>query len=148
MPRTGGKKPILTSLYNRHLDEMRRLLHTLDPHVSAEDEGGLPVQMDIFETEQEIVIELDLPGTELAAITLLQRGMVLQIEADKCSDAPPEQSRYICMERHFGRFRRSIRLPECVDPCNLKAVYSRGVLRINCPKVRERRIPIKESSSE
>lgn len=148
MPRSGGRKPTFPGLYNRHLDEVRTLLHTLDPRSVPDDEGGLSVPMDVYETEQEIVIELDLPGLRATEITVVQRGMVVQIEAEKQSDMPQEQVRYVCLERHFGRFRRSVRLPDHVDAGGLRAEYCRGVLRISCPKGRERRILIKELHGE
>lgn len=148
MPRSGGKKPIFPRLYNRHLDEMRALLQILDPGAAMQDEGVLSAPMDIYETEREIVLEIDMPGLEVSAITLLIRGVMLQIEVEKMSEALPEEGRYICIERHFGRFRRTVRLPDNVDTCGLKAEYGRGVLRIICPKGQDRRIPIKELSCE
>ncbi len=148
MPRSGGKKPSFTGQYNRHLDEMRSLLRTLDPRLSAEDEGSLTTAMDIYETEQNLVLEFDLPGVSPESISLMQCGMVCVIQAEKLAELPPEQVRYLCLERHFGRLRRTVRLPDLVDPTNLRAEYQRGVLRIICPKGQERRILIKELASE
>jgi len=148
MPRSGVKKPLFPGMYNRHLDEMRKLLNVLDPHDLAEDEGGLSVPMDSYETESSIVLELDLPGVDAAAIKVVQRGVILQIEVEKRADVQQEGARYICLERHFGRFRRTVRLPDQVDSSQLRAEYQRGVLRIICPKGCERRIVIKEPGCE
>ncbi len=148
MPRSGVKKPLFPGMYNRHLDEMRKLLNVLDPHDLTEDEGGLSVPMDSYETESAIVLELDLPGVDAAAIKVVQRGVILQIEVEKRADVQQEGARYICLERHFGRFRRTVRLPDQVESSQLRAEYQRGVLRIICPKGRERRIEIKESGCE
>jgi HSP20 family protein len=148
MPRSGAKKPLFPGMYNRHLDEMRKLLHVLDPHALPEDEGGLAVPMDSYETESAIVLELDLPGVDVTAVKIVQRGVMLQIEVEKRAEPPQEGTRYICLERHFGRFRRTVRLPDQVDGSQLSAEYQRGVLRIICPKGRERRILIKEPGCE
>jgi len=148
MPRSGGKNPSFAGPYNRHLDEMRSLLRTLDPRLAAEDKGSLTAAMDIYETEQDVVLEFDLPGINLENIKLVQSGMICVIQADKVTESPPEQLRYLCLERHFGRLRRTVRLPDSVDPTHLRAEYQRGVLRIICPKGRERRILIKELASE
>lgn len=148
MPRSGAKKPLFPRLYNRHLDEMCKLLQLLDPHTMPEDEGGLAVPMDCYETESAIVMELDLPGVDLSAVSVVQRGMLLQIDVEKKADIPQEGVRYSCLERHFGRFRRTVRLPDHVDGSHLRAEYRRGVLRIICPKGRERRILIKELGCE
>lgn len=148
MPRSGVKKPLFPGMYNRHLDEMRRLLHTLDPHSMTEDEDASSMPLDSYETESEVILEFDLPGVAVTNIRLLQRGMVLLVEVDKPAELQQEGVRYICLERHFGRFRRSVRLPDQVDNSSLRAEYERGVLRIICPKGRERRILIKESGCE
>ncbi len=148
MPRSGTKRPLFPGVYSRHLDEMRRLMHLLDPHGLPENGGSLSVPMDSYETETAIVLELDLPGVEVASINLVQQGSVLQIEVEKQVDVPSEEVRYLCLERHFGRFRRTVHLPDNVDGNQLSAEYRSGVLRITCPKGRERRISIKESGRE
>lgn len=148
MPRSGNKNPAFAGQYNRHLDEMRSLLRTLDPKLSAEDEGGLNAAMDIYETDRNLVLEFDLPGLSPENISLTQRGMTCIIQAEKLSEPQPEQVRYLCLERHFGRLRRTVRLPDMVDPSHIRAEYQRGVLRIICPKGQERRITIKELTRE
>lgn len=148
MPHSGGRKPSFAGQYNRHLDEMRSLMRTLDPRLAAEDEGSLSAAMDIYETDRDLVLEFDLPGISPENISLTQRGMVCVIQVEKLSEPPCDQVRYLCLERHFGRLRRTVRLPDLVDPTHIHAEYSRGVLRIICPKGRERRIFIKELARE
>lgn len=148
MPRSGNKKPSFGGPYNQRLDEMRSLLRTLDPRLAAEDEGSLNAAMDIYETDRDIVLEFDLPGVTLENISLVQRGMTCVVCVEKPSEQQKEQIRYLCLERHFGRLRRTIRLPDIVDPAHIHAEYQRGVLRIFCPKGRERRISVKELASE
>lgn len=148
MPRSGSKKPSFGSQYNRHLEEMRSLMRTLDPKLSADDEGGLHAAMDIYETDRDLVLEFDLPGLSPEHICLTQQGMICVIQADKLAEPQPEQVQYLCLERHFRRLRRTVRLPDIVDPTHIRAEYQRGVLRIICPKGRERRILIKELTSE
>ncbi len=148
MPRSGAKNPSFAGQYNRHLEEMRSLLRTLEPRLAAEDEGSLTAAMDVYETDCSLVLEFDLPGVNPECISLTQRGMICVIQAEKQTDQPEGKIRYLCLERHFGRLRRTVRLPDGVDPANIRAEYSRGVLRIICPKGRERRILIKESERE
>lgn len=144
MPRSGGRKPLLSEQYNRHLDEMRSLLHALDHRFDGENEGDVSVAMDIYETDREVVLEFDLPGVLADNISIIQRGMVVVIRADKLPEPPRDQQRYLCLERHFGRMRRTVRLPDLIDPAQVRAEYRRGVLRIICPRGQERRIVIKE----
>jgi HSP20 family protein len=141
MPRSGGKKPTFPGLYSRHLNEMNTLMRTLDPRLSADDEGTL-APMDVYETEDAFVIEFDLPGVSLEGINLTQRGALLVIEVVKDSLPPEGEVKYICLERQFGRFRRTVRLPETVDGARVVAFCKKGVLRIFCPKGSDRRIQI------
>lgn len=141
MPRSGGKKPTYPGLYSRHLNEMNTLMRTLDPHLSVDDEGAL-APMDVYETEEAFVIEFDLPGVSIEGISLIQRGALLVIEVVKDPVQPEGEVKYICLERHFGRFRRTVRLPETVDSTGVKALCKQGVLRIFCPKGSDRRIQI------
>ncbi len=148
MRRSGSKKPALAGKYTQYLDDLRSLLHAIDPQFFSEDDGSLIVAMDVYETEQDFIIEFDLPGLEPKNINLVQRGMACTLQVEKLSDTPVEQVSYICIERHFGRLRRSFRLPDFIDPNLIEAEYQRGVLRIICPKSKERIIFIKELSSE
>jgi len=148
MPHSGNKRPSFGGQYNRHIDEMRSLLRTLDPRLTAEDEGSLNAAMDIYETDRDVVLEFDLPGVDPGDISLQQRGMICIVQVEKPSEPQQEQIRYLCLERHFGRLRRTVRLPDMVDPAQIRAEYQRGVLRIICPKGHERRILIKELARE
>ena len=99
-------------------------------------------QMDMYETAEEIVIEFDLPGFSLDAITLKISGLTLILEAYK----PREQNegKFICVERSHGHFHHTVQIPGNVDPGAIRAEYRMGVLRVTCPKSGERLVPIKE----
>ena len=120
---------------------MNSLMRSLDPMMSGKDDGVL-APMDVYETDSELVIELDLPGVALEKILLTQLGSVLVLEVTKEPAVVDGEIKYICLERHFGRFRRTVKLPEMVDGSQVKAEFKKGVLRIVCPKAGERRIQV------
>lgn len=98
--------------------------------------------MDMYETCEDIIIEFDLPGLTLDAISLKMNGMTLILYASK----PREQceGKFLCVERSHGHFHHAVHIPGNVDPCAIKAEYRRGVLRVTCPKSSERLVPIEE----
>ena len=98
--------------------------------------------MDMYETGQDVVIEFDLPGLALNAISLKINGMTLVLEACKPREQP--EGKFLCVERCHGRFQHAVHIPENVDPGAIRAEYRRGVLRVICPKSSERLVPIKE----
>jgi HSP20 family protein len=141
MPRFSGRKPFTQEIFDRHVSEMRSLLHALELRDSFEDSETRP-KMDMYETCQDIILEFDLPGLNPDAITLKMSGMTLTLEASK----PREQNegKFICVERSHGSFQHAVHVPGNVDPGAIRAEYCRGVLRVICPKGCERLVPIKE----
>lgn len=141
MPRFSGKKPLAQEIFDRHVGEMRSLLHALELRDSFEDNETRP-KMDMYETCQDIVIEFDLPGFTTDTISLKINGLTLTLEAIK----PREQSegKFICVERGHGRFHHAVLIPGNVEPRAIRAEYRLGVLRVICPKSNELLVPIKE----
>lgn len=141
MSRFSGNKPFTREIFSRHVGEMRSLLHALELRESFEEDENRP-RTDIYETCTDIIIEFDLPGVELSAMTLKMSGMTLLLEATKTREA--SEGRFICVERNHGRFSHAVHIPVNVDPACIRAEYRRGVLRVICPKSCERLVPIKE----
>jgi HSP20 family protein len=141
MPRFSGRKPFTQEIFNRHVGEMRALLHALELRDTFDDNETRP-KMDMYETCRDIIIEFDLPGVALGAISLKTSGMTLILEAFK----PREQNEgtFICVERSHGTVHHAVHIPGNVDVCSITAEYRRGVLRVVCPKSCERLVPIKE----
>lgn len=141
MTHFSGRKPFTQEIYDRHIGEMRSLLQALELRDSFEDNETRP-KMDMYETGQDIIIEFDLPGFNLDAISLKMNGMSLILDACK----PKEQSvgSFLCVERNHGRFHHTVHIPGNVEPGEIRAEYRRGVLRVVCPKSCVRQIPIRE----
>ena len=143
MSRFSGKKPFHQEIFSRNADEMRSLLHALELH-DAGDEGENRPLMDMYENSLEIVLEFDLPGFRLADITLSVCGMTLVLDAQRPREQADAEARFICLERSHGRFYHAVRLPGSFNPEAIVAEYRRGVLRVRCPKISDRNVPIKE----
>ncbi|MFZ2950818.1 MAG: Hsp20/alpha crystallin family protein [Desulfuromonadaceae bacterium] len=141
MPRFSGRKPFTQEIFDRHVGEMRSLLHALEMRDSFEDNETRP-RMDMYETSRDVILEFDLPGFSLDGISLRMAGMTLVLDAFK----PREQNegKFICVERSHGRFHHAVHIPGNVDPGAIRAEYRRGVLRVICPKCCERLVPIRE----
>jgi HSP20 family protein len=142
MPRFSGRKPFTQEIFNRHLNEMRALLHALELQHSFEDNETRP-KVDIYETGQDIIIEFDLPGFALDAISLKLNGLMLILDASKPRDT--NEGKFICVERNHGHFNHTVHIPGNVDPGMIQAEYHRGVLRVTCPKSSERLVPVRET---
>jgi HSP20 family protein len=103
--------------------------------------------MDVRETDKEIVVEAELPGINEKDISLALQDGVLTIRGEKKHEHDEEKENFRMMERRYGSFQRSLRLPDTVDQDKVEASFDNGVLQIKVPKRpeaigKQRTIPI------
>ena len=90
--------------------------------------------LDVKENEKEIVVKADLPGMDEKDINLTIHNGVLSLRGEKKSEHTDERENYHVMERSYGSFQRSIRLPDTIDEDKAEARFDKGVLTISLPK--------------
>jgi HSP20 family protein len=89
---------------------------------------------DVSETDKEIEITTELPGLEEKDIQLNVSDNVLTIRGEKKNEREETKKDYRLVERSYGSFTRSVQLPDGVNADNIKAVMSKGVLKVTVPK--------------
>lgn len=117
---------------------LRQLLGGGIPVSSAGDETGFP-PLDIYETEEGIIVEAELPGIDLGSLEVTITGGTLVIEGVKEEVLDQCRVNFLCMERTFGAFRRMVPLLQPIDSSAVRASYRNGILRVAIPKVKEKR---------
>jgi HSP20 family protein len=91
--------------------------------------------IDVCERETEIVIFVEMPGVDKSDVQLSWNQGVLIISGQKRQHLPPRgRSRYLCLERAYGQFRREIEINIPIDRKAAKAEMEHGLLRIRLPK--------------
>jgi len=90
--------------------------------------------MDLTETETDFVLRADLPGMSESDVSIELDDGVLTISGERKAEHEARKAGYYRVERSFGSFRRSLTLPEGVDPEAVKATFDRGVLEVTVPK--------------
>ncbi|MCC6224422.1 MAG: Hsp20/alpha crystallin family protein [Thermoleophilia bacterium] len=101
--------------------------------------------LDVWETDAEIVLALDLPGIAEDRVTIEVEDGVLTITGEREREVKQETDRFYRFERRFGRFSRSVTLPQGTDAGQIRAEFKDGVLEVHVPRPAERtptRIPI------
>jgi HSP20 family protein len=128
----------LTSLQN----EMNRLFTTFfDTPTSGNGESArrwIPA-MDLVETEDHFVLKADLPGLSEGDVNLEVEDNVLTISGERKAEHEDKREGYVRVERAYGAFRRSLTLPEGIDPDGVSANFDNGVLEVRIPKPEERK---------
>lgn len=99
-----------------------------------EEEGGLSVPVDMFETEDGLVVESELPGLKPEDVEISITGNTLTIKGEFGTEKEEEGENFYMRERRFGQFQRSIALPSDVNTEAAAAKFADGVLRIQLPK--------------
>ena len=127
-------------------DRFERLFEDLElPALFEEREVWTPA-FDIAENDKEYIVTAELPGIDPKDIEITIANGVLTIKGEKKREEESRSENYYYMERQYGAFQRSFRLPEEVKEDKIDATYKNGVLRLVIPKVHEgkvKRIEIK-----
>lgn len=102
--------------------------------------GGLSPSVDVYESGGNIVVKADLPGLTKDDITVKLINNTLEINGEKRTEEKVDTRDYLKLERGYGRFSRTLRLPEGLDADHVTAKFTEGVLEISIPKVEDKRM--------
>jgi HSP20 family protein len=105
---------------------------------------------DIYETDNDLVVTMDLPGIDPKQVDLRVENNVLTIRGDREFAKNVETENFHRVERNYGTFFRSFTLASTVNAEKINAVYKDGVLSITLPKAEQakpRKIQIASSSA-
>lgn len=113
--------------------------------------GGAEPRLAVSETETAVEVEAELPGMDEKDVEVALRDDVLTIKGEKKQEREEKKKDYHLMERSYGSFARSVRLPFDADPGSVKAAFEKGVLKVTIPKpagVTDKtvKIPVKSGS--
>ena len=77
-----------------------------------------------------LIVKVDLPGVDPKEVSISVVGNQLTIEGERKHEEKKEEKDYFYRELSYGKFSRSLTLPEGVDPDKVKATFTNGVLEI------------------
>ena len=98
---------------------------------------------DVFETEDQIVVQVEVAGVRQSDLAISLHDQRLIISGTR-SDPGPAQRAYHQMQVRFGEFGAEVELPARVDESQVTAAYADGFLRIVLPKRKPRQIDVQE----
>ena len=102
---------------------------------SAIMEGGAWAPMlDVSETKDAMIVTAELPGVDAEDIGLALTNDVLTLKGEKEKMTEEKEERYHRVERRYGTFLRSVRLPMAVDAAKITATFKNGLLVVTLPK--------------
>lgn len=101
--------------------------------LSEETEGQLTV--DVYQTPSEIVVESTIAGVNASEIDVNVTSEMVTIRGERKKENKVEEPDYFYQECFWGKFSRSIILPQEIDPDKARSTVRKGILTIRLPKL-------------
>jgi len=101
------------------------------------NEANWSPKVDIYETQDNYVINAELPGLTKEQINIDVNDNTLTIKGEKKFEEKVEKDNYVRVERSYGTFSRSFVLSDNVNTEGITANYKEGVLELTLPKKEE-----------
>jgi HSP20 family protein len=89
---------------------------------------------DIYETEKELVLKMELPEMKREDVHVTLENNVLTLRGERKFEEKVDQENYHRVERNYGEFLRSFTLPAFVDGNKISAEFKDGLLTVTLPK--------------
>jgi len=103
--------------------------------------------MDVYETDKDVVAEVNLPGIDPEKIDISVKNQILRVSGSSEEKTEEKKKGYWRKEIRKGLFEREVRLPSDVQEDKIDAMYEKGVLKIVIPKTKakaaEKKVKIK-----
>ena len=93
--------------------------------------------LDIHETDTAYEVAVPLPGVNPDDINVKMQNGTLTISGELPQPKVEENRKVVVQERYYGKFSRSVTLPQIVDTGKVEATYKNGVLNLTLPKLPE-----------
>jgi HSP20 family protein len=92
---------------------------------------------DIYETEDHVVVQLDIPGVDADSIDIQCEKGMLSLKGERPFNGSDAERKYYRVENVYGPFERYFEIPRTLDVNKVEAKYSDGVLKLVFPKAEE-----------
>lgn len=107
--------------------------HSLQPQMSAASN----LKVDIYEKDNVIVVDADMPGIAKEDIKLDVKGKNLTIGYERKDEKEVKDDQLYRKEKRYGKFERTFSMPFEINAEKVSAKYENGVLKLEIPKPEE-----------
>jgi HSP20 family protein len=96
--------------------------------------GEFTPTLDFSESNDAFVVKAEIPGIDPQDISVSLENQMLMIKGEKKHEKEQKDEQYYRMERSYGAFARTVRLPAAVDGSKVTAGFKNGLLTVTLPK--------------
>lgn len=97
----------------------------------------LNLKVDIYEKDDTVIIEADLPGVEKEDLYIDTKGKLVTLGGERKSDEKITDENSYRRERKYGKFERTFNLPFEINTDSVTATFNNGILKLEIPKPEE-----------
>ncbi len=101
---------------------------------------GVYPLLDIKEDTEKYTIDVEIPGIEKKDLKISVKKNNLIIQGEKKEEKKREEESYLRVERSYGNFMRSVKLPTEINQSQITAKYNDGVVKIILPKTKKDKV--------
>ena len=96
--------------------------------------GSFVPPVDVYEDEQNLVLKLEIPGLNDEDINVSVENNTLTVQGERKFEKEEKEENFHRIERRYGSFVRTFKLPNTVDAEKVDAGYDKGILKITLAK--------------
>lgn len=144
LARWGYRVPDVWGEMNRLNREVSRMFGETG---SSEGSGVFP-PLNVYDDGESVVVRAEIPGVDPKSIEVNASSKSLTIKGERPKQVGDEKQSFHRRERGYGRFNRSLTLPQEVNPDKVRAEYRLGILEVVLPKsedIKPRKIDVRQA---
>ena len=117
----------------RDIDNIGREINSFFDYPAKLFAGHSP-RVDVYQTEDEVVIKAEIPGVSREDLSLYVDDRSVRISGETRREEKYSENDTYRSERYYGSFTRTVPLPAEVMPDEARAEYKDGILTVTVPK--------------
>jgi len=115
-------------------DRVNSLFQDFAGDNSAVTAASFAPAVDVYENGEKLVLKLDVPGIKEEDLDIRVENQTLTVRGERKFEKEEKEENFHRIERRYGSFYRSFRVPTTVDTENVQATYEAGVLKLELKK--------------
>ncbi|KAJ3076944.1 hypothetical protein HDU99_001273 [Rhizoclosmatium hyalinum] len=121
-------------LMNAQLNALTSTEKDADSSMSKYWGGSFNARLDLTENEKSYIVHADLPGVKKDEVNITIKDNILTISGERSATQENKNEQRHIIERSYGKFSRSVRLPEDANADAVSATMDHGVLELTLEK--------------
>jgi HSP20 family protein len=99
--------------------------------------GSYVPPVDVYEDEHTLILKLDVPGINEEDLDVQLENNTLTVKGERKFEKEEKEENFHRIERRYGSFLRTFRVPSTIDSEHVDAQYEKGVLKLSFAKKAE-----------